>query len=224
MTGRFITFEGGEGSGKSTQLQLLAKAFRAANISYLTTREPGGTTGAEQIRTLLVTGKPDAWDPITETLLFYAARLDHVNKFIKPALTTGRMVLCDRFADSTLVYQGIGKNLSEIYIRELHQLTLGSFAPDLTLILDIDPTIGLKRAFERRGGDLFAQDPAKLEERFETMDIAFHRKVRAGFLSIAKREPERCALLDAAQEKNTLHKQIVDVINQRLGLSLRPHA
>lgn len=211
MTGTFITFEGGEGSGKSTQLSLLFEALQSAGIDCIKTREPGGTPGAEKIRDMLVSGKADRWDAVTETLLFYAARLDHVNKLIKPALASNKTVICDRFADSTIVYQGIGKNLTEEYVRTLHQLVLGNFAPDLTLILDIDPAVGLKRAAERKGG----------EGRFESMDIDFHHRIRTGFLSIAKREPERCIVLDAAQDKNVLHKQIVSAINQRLGLSLK---
>jgi dTMP kinase len=214
MTGRFITLEGGEGSGKSTQLVLLGKAFEKAKLPFVVTREPGGTTGAEQIRSLLVNGEADAWDPVSETLLFYAARLDHVTKLIKPALEQNKIVICDRFTDSTCVYQGIAKRLSEDYVRMLHQLTLGNFAPDLTFILDIDPAAGLKRAAARRGG----------EARFEGMDIDFHHRIRAGFLSIAKREPERCVVLDAAQDKDALHKQMLGIIHERLGLTLKAAA
>jgi len=208
MTGKFITFEGGEGSGKSTQIALLAKAFAASGIPYVQTREPGGSAGAEQLRTLLVSGEKDAWDAETETLLFYAARLDHVNKLIKPALAEGKTVICDRFADSTLVYQGIGKGLSEEYVRMLHRLTLGNFQPDLTIILDIDPAIGLKRAAARRG----------TETRFESMDIDFHHCIRAGFLSIAEREPNRCVVVDAVLNIFDLHEKIMFIINQAIVL------
>jgi len=204
----FITFEGGDGSGKSTQLQLLGKAFTASAIPHVMTREPGGSAGAEAIRKLLVSGEADAWDAETETLLFYAARLDHVNKLIKPALAEGKTVICDRFADSTLVYQGIGKGLSGEYIQALHRLTLGNFMPGLTIILDIDPAIGLKRAASRRGN----------ETRFENMDIDFHHRIRAGFLSIAEREPQRCMVVDAGQGQETIHKTIVDIINNKLGI------
>ncbi|MDE3060681.1 MAG: dTMP kinase [Pseudomonadota bacterium] len=206
MTGRFITLEGGEGSGKSTQLKLLDEAFSAGRLPHAVTREPGGTKGAEHIRSLLVNGEAEAWDPITETLLFYAARLDHVNKLVKPALADGKTVLCDRFVDSTLVYQGIGKGLPEAYIRMLHSLTLGNFMPHLTIILDIDPAIGLRRAAERRGG----------ETRFEAMDIDFHHRIRAGFLAIAEREPQRCVVVDAGQEKEALHLSIIEILRQRL--------
>jgi dTMP kinase len=211
MTGHFITFEGGEGSGKSTQLRLLTQSLEAAGLPHLATREPGGSPGAEAIRKLLVSGDKDAWNPVAETLLFYAARLDHVERLIKPALAEGKTVLCDRFADSTLVYQGIGKGLSEDYILTLHRLTLGPFMPTLTLILDIDPSVGLKRAGERSGD----------ETRFESMDFSFHAAVRNGFLTIAGREPERCVVLDANSDMQTLHAAVIDTVNKRLGLSLR---
>ena len=210
MAGHFITFEGGEGSGKSTQLKLLASAFEKANLPFISTREPGGSEGAERIRNLLVTGKEDAWDAETETVLFYAARLDHVNKLVKPALAEGKTVICDRFADSTMVYQGTGKGLAEAYIKNLHSLTLGNFAPDLTIILDIDPVEGLKRASGRAGD----------ETRFESMNIDFHQRIRTGFLNIATREPGRCAVLNAAQDKDALYAEIVATIRSRLGLAL----
>lgn len=210
MTGRFITFEGGEGSGKSTQVKLLAQAFKNKGHDAIVTREPGGSIGAEQIRALLVNGDVDAWDPTAETLLFYAARLDHMNRLIRPALAEGRTVICDRFADSTRVYQGIGKGLAEEYIRSLHHLTLGNFAPDITFVLDLDPEVGLKRAHDRKGG----------ETRFESMNFDFHQRIRTGFLSIAQEEPERCAVINAAQDKDALHKEITSTLHQRLGIRL----
>ncbi len=212
MTGAFITFEGGEGSGKSTQLVLLWEAFKSAGIPSVKTREPGGTESAERVRTLLVSGKSDAWDPVAETLLFYAARMEHVNRLVKPAMQDGKTVLCDRFSDSTLVYQGVGKGLTETYVQSLHHLLLGNFAPNLTFILDIDPETGLKRASARAGG----------ETRFEGMDIAFHRQIRAGFLDIARREPGRCLVIDADDDMFDLHERIVDAVNRRLGIALRP--
>jgi len=211
MTGKFITFEGGEGSGKSTQLELLHMALDASGVDHIVTREPGGSPGAEQIRKLLVSGDKDAWDADTETLLFYAARLDHIQKIIKPALAAGKLVICDRFADSTRVYQGIAKGVSEDYIQSLHHLTLGNFAPDLTFIFDIDPVVGLKRAASRRGD----------ENRFESMDVDFHHRIRAGFLAIAEREPGRCLILDAAQDKVALHEQVLAKIEQELGIQTR---
>lgn len=211
MTGKFITLEGGEGCGKSTQIKLLYEAFKLTNLYCIKTREPGGSPGAEEIRGLLVSGDAVRWDPVAETLLFYAARLDHVNKVIKPALAKGEYVLCDRFADSTQVYQGIGKRLTEDYIRSLHHMTLGNFQPDLTLVLDIDPAIGIKRTQSRHG----------TENRFESMDTDFHQAVRTGFLAIARREPERCAVIDAAASVDEVHRQITTIINQRLGLHLK---
>ncbi len=203
----FITFEGGEGSGKSTQVKLLADVLGAAGKAPLVTREPGGTPNAEAIRKLLVAGDHEAFDPVAETLLFYAARVEHVQKIIRPALEKNRTVLCDRFTDSTLVYQGVGKQLGEAHIRMLHQLTLGNFAPDLTIIFDIDPALGLSRTKARAGG----------ETRFEEMEMAFHRAIRAGFLAIAGREPQRCVMLDAAQDKDALHRQVLDTVRNRLG-------
>lgn len=210
MTGKFITFEGGEGSGKSTQLKLLGRRLVDAGLNIVETREPGGSPGAEAIREIVVNGSADKWEPLAETLLFYAARIDHVEKRVKPALVKGSIVLCDRFSDSTFVYQGIGKGLPPDYIRSLHQLILGNFRPDLTLILDIDPTIGLKRALSRSAA----------ETRFESMDMDFHHKVRAGFLSIARAEPERCAVIDAAQTPDDVALAIAAEVNRKLGLKL----
>lgn len=210
MSGRFISFEGGEGSGKSTQVALLEGAFKKSGKAFVVTREPGGSANAEKIRALLVSGNHEAFDPLTETLLFYAARCEHVSKKIKPALAQHTHVLCDRFADSTLVYQGIAKNLGEQYIRSLHSLLLGDFAPNLTFILDIDPTQGLARAKLRKGS----------ETRFEELDIDFHHKVRAGFFRVAALEPQRCVVLDADMDKDALHKHIIQAIHERLGLVL----
>lgn len=211
MIGKFISFEGGEGSGKSTQMKLLQEAFAKSSLAFVATREPGGTQSAERIRELLVTGKADAWDPISETLLFYAARAHHVTHLIKPALASGKTVICDRFVDSTLVYQGIGKGLSAEYILSLHRLTLGNFMPDLTIILDIDPAKGLARAKGRSGN----------ETRFEEMEIDFHHRIRAGFQQIAAREPGRCVVLDASLEPTALHARVIEAIRTRLGIALK---
>lgn len=210
LSGHFITLEGGEGSGKSTLIRALSQRFERANLPAITTREPGGTTGAESIRQLLVEGDAGRWDAMTETVLFMAARIDHVRKKITPALRAGTHVLCDRFADSTLVYQGIGKELGEEFITGLHRFTLGDFAPHLTLILDIPPEQGLARAASRQGG----------EARFEGMDIEFHQKVREGFLSIAAREPLRCVVIDALLSPEALLERAVSQLNSRLGLAL----
>lgn len=151
--GRFITLEGGEGAGKSTQIALLAKQLQDRGIDVQTTREPGGSPGAEAIRGLLVTGAPDRWDAMTEALLHYAARRDHVRVAIEPALARGTWVLCDRFADSTMAYQGYGHDLGRDVIDRLHALVLGPLQPDLTLILDLDETTGLTRAVARSGNE-----------------------------------------------------------------------
>ncbi|MEK6745632.1 MAG: dTMP kinase [Pseudomonadota bacterium] len=210
MSGKFISFEGGEGSGKSTQLRLLASAFEKAGLLFLATREPGGSAGAERIRSLLVSGEVNSWDSLTETLLFNAARSDHINKFIKPAMMHGKTVICDRFLDSTMVYQGIGKGLGTAYIKSLHHMLFGGFMPNLTIILDIAPEEGLKRAGTRSDN----------ENRFEKLGIEFHKKIRAGFLEIAEMETERCVVLDANQDAEKLHKQIVETIKTRCGIEL----
>lgn len=205
--GKFITIEGGEGSGKSTQIALLKDALSKANIPHIITREPGGEEGAEAIRALLVTGDKHRWDPLAETLLFSAARVQHVARLICPALAEGKLVLCDRFADSTRVYQGIGKGIAQEYIAALHQMTLGNLMPDATIILDIDPTIGLARAKGRAGN----------ETRFEGMELDFHHQVRAGFLAIARAEPARCHVIDATQPTDSVHAQIWAKISQFLA-------
>jgi dTMP kinase len=186
--GLFITFEGGEGSGKSTQIKRLAASLEADGRTVLQTREPGGSPGAEAIRALLVTGDPERWDGMTEALLHYAARRDHVERTIKPALNAGKIVLCDRFSDSTMAYQGYGHGLGRDAITRIHSVTLGSFKPDLTLILDLPVEEGLKRA-AGRGGD---------ERRYEDMDVAFHERLRAGFMEIAEAESGRCRVIDAS--------------------------
>ncbi len=198
MSGRFITLEGGEGSGKTTQIQLLHAVYKEAGHACVVTREPGGGAGADAIRQLLLTGVEDKWHKVSETLLFQAARVEHVEHVIKPALHRGDTVLCDRFLDSTIVYQGISKGLGADYVRALHQLTLGNVQPDVTLILDIDPAVGLTRA-KARAGD---------ETRFENMGTGFHSQVREGFLSLARIEPERCKVIDASQSAEEVHKAI----------------
>lgn len=198
MTGRFVTIEGGEGSGKSTQITMLKVALEKAMVPHIITREPGGEEGAEAIRALLVTGEKNRWDALSETLLFSAARVQHVTRFVTPALDAGKLVVCDRFVDSTRVYQGIGKGLSVAFIDALHAMTLGNLMPDLTIILDIEPNAGLTRAAGRQGN----------ETRFEGMELAFHQQVRAGFLSIARAEPARCHVVDAERTPEEVHAEI----------------
>ncbi len=196
--GRFITLEGGEGAGKSTQIRLLAQWLEARGVPVLTTREPGGTPGAERIRSLLVEGATDAWTPMTEALLNYAARHDHVTRVIRPALAAGTWVLSDRFSDSTMAYQGHGHALGQAAIAALHRAVLGRFKPDMTLILDIPVVQGLARAAARRGA----------ETRYESMVEAFHHRVRAGFRAIARAEPGRCALIDARAQADVVHGRV----------------
>ena len=185
--GRFITLEGGEGAGKSTQAALLADHLRSADITVEVTREPGGTPGAETIRELIVTGDAARWDPVAEALLINAARADHVARRIRPALDAGRWVIADRFVDSTLAYQGAGKGVDAALLRTLHAAATGDLWPDLTLILDLPVADGLARAAARRGGGT----------RFEAYPIAFHARVDAAFADLARIEPGRCRMVDA---------------------------
>lgn len=205
--GRFITLEGGEGAGKSTQLRLLAEALAADGHDVLTTREPGGSPGAEEIRGLLVSGEPGRWGAMTEALLHTAARRDHLDCKVLPALEAGRTVLCDRFFDSTMAYQGYGLGLGREAVEALQGLALGGFRPDLTLVLDIAVEAGLRRAALRRGG----------EDRYERMDIAFHERLRAGFLDIAAREPGRCVVVDADAAPEVVHDAVLAAVRARLG-------
>ena len=208
--GRFITFEGGEGAGKSTQIRRLAERLGAAGHDVVVTREPGGSPGAETIRDLLVNGSTDRWSPATEALLMYAARRDHLERTIRPALERGATVLCDRFADSTRAYQGAGGELSLDAIKALEGFALDSADwPDLTLIFDLPVADGLKRAASRGGG----------EARFEAKGLAFHERLRAGFLAIAEREPGRCAVIDAAADMDAVTEAVWSAVGARLGLA-----
>ncbi|MDP6786156.1 MAG: dTMP kinase [Rhodospirillales bacterium] len=206
--GKFITLEGGEGAGKSTQAKLLGRNLSQAGQPTLVTREPGGAPGAEEIRGLLVTGAVGRWDPMTEALLHYAARHEHVAKTIKPALETGTWVISDRFADSTMAYQGYGHELGRQVVEALNERVLGPFAPDLTLILDLPVDDGLKRAV------------AGPEDRYERMGRDFHQRLRDGFLDIAGREPGRCAVIDARAAVDEVQAAIHAVVRQRLDAPL----
>ncbi|MFC3078109.1 dTMP kinase [Phenylobacterium terrae] len=206
--GRFITFEGGEGGGKSTQVRALVARLEEAGIDVVATREPGGSFGAESIRDLLVTGAADRWSPITETLLMYAARRDHIERVITPALARGAWVVCDRFADSTRAYQGAGGGTDPALIAALETHVLGDVRPDLTLILDLPVEEGLRRAHKRAGD----------ETRFESKGAAFHEKLRQGFLAIARAEPGRCVVIDAAQPVDDVGEAIWGAVSARLPL------
>ena len=208
MAGRFITLEGGEGSGKSTQAKRLAAALKAKGIDVVITREPGGSPGAEEIRGLLVHGAPGRWDALTETLLIYAARADHVGRVIGPALVADKWVISDRFTDSTYAYQGAGRGLPRETIRRIDSVVLDDFKPDLTLMLDLDVETGLKRATSRGGA----------ETRFENFDRDFHERLRQAFLDIAKRNPDRCSLIDAAKDEDAVAAAIWTAVARRFGL------
>lgn len=205
--GAFITLEGGEGAGKSTQIGLLADRLTVAGRRVVRTREPGGAPGAEEIRRLLVEGTPDRWDAMTETLLHLAARRDHLRAVVRPALAEGKWVLCDRFSDSTVAYQGFGHGVDRGTIDALHGLAVEGFKPDLTLILDLPVDEGLRRAGGRAGN----------ETRYERMDRAFHERLREGFLTIAREEPERCVVINSTAQREKVAARIWDAVRERLS-------
>lgn len=215
FTPRFITLEGGEGAGKSTQLKLLAAAFAQARIAHRITREPGGSKGGEAIRNLVVSGDVDAWDATTESLLFMTARYDHLKTLIEPAMAKGEWVLCDRFYDSTYVYQGVAKGVGTAWLDQLYTHLFGNFLPDLTFLLDLPAEEGLARA-GARGNDA--------ESRFERMGLAWHTKLRDAFLARAVAEPNRIHKINAAQSPAQVHAAMIAVLNQRFGLALQPQA
>lgn len=189
--GLFITFEGGEGAGKSSQMIGLAQLLRSEGHDVLMTREPGGSPGAEAVRHVLLSGAAESLGPSMEAILFAAARSDHVEQIIRPAVRSGAIVLCDRFMDSTRVYQGVTGNLEPDFIASLEKVTVNGMIPDLTIILDLDPVVGLARATARRGQEV--------PDRFEKETLEIHRRRRQGFLDIAAAEPERCVVVDASR-------------------------
>lgn len=207
--GRFITLEGGEGAGKSTQALVLVEHLRAAGLEVVSTREPGGTPHADQVRSIVVEGGADKWSPLAETLLMNAARADHLEQVIRPALTRGAWVVCDRFADSTRAYQGAGGGVAPQIIDLIEAAVVGDSRPDLTLIFDLPVEVGLERAF---GRGLF-------ETRFESKGVEFHRRLRQGFLDIAAAEPERCVVLRADQAPDTVALAVRDAVAKRFRLS-----
>jgi dTMP kinase len=208
MNGRFITFEGGEGTGKSTQVKMLAAKLKAFGLSVLVTREPGGSPGAEAIRHVLLSGAAKPLGPYAEAILFAAARDDHVRQTIRPALAQGRWVVCDRFADSTRIYQGALGNVELRLISRLEQITVGDTRPDLTIVLDVPAKLGLERAAARRG--------AAPADRFETETLDFHEKLRQAYLELAEREPGRCAVIDGSGKPEIVANVIWSVVNHRL--------
>ena len=207
MRGKFITFEGGEGGGKSTQAARMAGYLRGKGLEVLETREPGGTPESEALRDLLVRGDPDRWSALSELLLITAARVEHVNRLIKPALTEGKWVICDRFADSTLAYQGIAGELGLELVEQLQKLAVGATAPDVTFLLDVRAEAGLQRA-EKRGG----------AARFEKKGAAFHQTLRDGFLALANENPKRIVLIDGEDTFDNVWGQIEAELGRRFKL------
>lgn len=206
--GKFITFEGGEGAGKSTQVQRLAARLKADGREVVTTREPGGSPGAESIRGLVLKGAADRWSPVTETLLMYAARRDHIERVIRPALDRGAWVICDRFADSTRAYQGAAGGVAPAFISSLETHILEDTRPDLTLVFDLPAEVGLERAHARAGAEM----------RFESKGMAFHERLREGFRAIAAAEPERCVLIDATATMDAVEAAVWAAIAGRLAV------
>jgi dTMP kinase len=207
--GRFITLEGGEGAGKSTQLGHILRWLHDRGIAAIGTREPGGSPGAEVIRKVLLSGRIAGLGPAAEAILFAAARIDHIDKKIKPALAAGTFVVCDRFADSTRAYQGARGQLDPRFLRALERVVLNDVHPDLTLILDLPPIQGLARAAARLG-------EGEAPDRFEREDLQFHESLRSAFLAIAAQEPERCAVIDASRPEDDVAQAIFDVLRERL--------
>jgi len=208
---RFISLEGGEGAGKSTQIKLLYAWLTAQGIDVCLTREPGGSPGAEEIRALLLKGAGDRWTAMTEALLMVASRAEHIDRTIKPAMAAGQWVLCDRFADSSVAYQGAGRELGVARIRALQHYALNDFVPDLTLILDLPIEVGLGRAIAREN------EKSDMEDRFERLDKGFHERLRTAFLDIAQAEPDRCRLVNADQELTVLQAELQQVLLDKFG-------
>ncbi len=208
MRGKFITFEGGEGTGKSTQAAMLALRLESLGLRVRLTREPGGSPGAEIIRHVLLSGAAKPLGPEAEAMLFAAARDDHIRCTILPALEAGHWVICDRFADSTRVYQGALGDVDQRLIKALERVSLGDLYPDLTLVLDVPVALGLKRAARRRG----SANP----DRFEAETIDFHDKLRQAYLALAAAEPDRCVIIDASAPKEKVARQVWKAVNSRL--------
>jgi dTMP kinase len=214
MRGKFITFEGGEGSGKSTQASMLAQRLKAMGVGVRQTREPGGSPGAEIIRHVILSGAAKPLGPDAEAMLFAAAREDHLNNTIRPALERGQWVICDRFADSTRVYQGVLGHVDARLIKSLERITVGETRPNLTFILDISAEQGLARASARRGN--------QQADRFEAETVSFHDKLRDAYRELAANEPERCFVLDADDSRHVIAEKIWTVVKEKLDPATAP--
>jgi len=213
--GKFITFEGGEGTGKSTHAARVAQRLESLGIGVRLTREPGGSAGGEIIRHVLLSGAAKPLGGYAEAMLFAAARCDHIQHVIEPALAAGKWVVCDRFVDSTRVYQGVAGAVDQKFIRALERISVGDLTPDLTLVLDVPAALGLERAGRRRGGS------AK-PDRFEGEETQFHDRLRQAYLSLAAAEPLRCVLIDTTAPKQEVEKRIWDAVNTRLEPAMAP--
>jgi dTMP kinase len=216
MRGYFITFEGGEGSGKSTHARILGDRLEALGVEVVITREPGGSPGAEIIRHILLSGLAKPLGPETEAILFAAARDDHLRTMIRPAIAAGKWVICDRFIDSTRVYQGAVGHVDPRLIRSLERITVGAAVPDLTFILDVPATVGLARAKSRRAGSV--------ADRFEAEDVKFHEELRSAYRALAQLEPNRCAVIDGRAPRDVVAERIWSIVEERLHPSPAPLA
>ncbi|MGB6543211.1 MAG: dTMP kinase [Xanthobacteraceae bacterium] len=214
MQGKFITFEGGEGTGKSTHAAMLARHLESLGLGVLLTREPGGSPGAEVIRHVLLSGAAKPFGPEAEAMLFAAARDDHLNCSILPALSAGKWVVCDRFVDSTRVYQGVLGKLDRRLIKALERVSVGRLSPDLTFVLDVPVALGQERTAKRRAGGS--------PDRFEAEKTEFHETLRQAYLTLAASEPERCVIVDASATKDDVAKRIWATVNSRLNPAMAP--
>ncbi len=204
----FISIEGGDGAGKGTQIKMLTNWLNTQNIKHILTREPGGCAAAETLRSLVVEGEDDRWDGLSEALLYSTARNEHLRQVIRPTLQKGVWVICDRFADSTTVYQGDGRGIARSALLDIHNLVVGETWPDITLILDIDPKVGI----ERSKTNVHATGELNKETRFENLNIEFHNRVREGFLKIALENPARCKVINADGTPEEVHNRIIQII------------
>jgi dTMP kinase len=211
--GLFVTFEGGEGAGKSTQIRLLANALRERGLTVLMTREPGGSKGAEAVRHVLLSGAAEPYGIRMEAILFAAARSDHVEEVIRPALSAGTVVLCDRFMDSSRVYQGITGNLEQPFVEALERVAINGVVPDCTVIFDLPAAVGLDRARKRAAG------PDEQPDRFEKEELETHEKRREAFLDIAEREPLRCRVIDATRTQEQIAAEVLAIIEPLLPIN-----
>ncbi|WLR94273.1 dTMP kinase [Shinella zoogloeoides] len=211
--GLFVTFEGGEGAGKSTQIRLLANALRERGLTVLMTREPGGSKGAEAVRHVLLSGAAEPYGIRMEAILFAAARSDHVEEVIRPALSAGTVVLCDRFMDSSRVYQGITGNLEQPFVEALERVAINGVVPDCTVIFDLPAAVGLERARKRAAG------PDEQPDRFEKEELETHEKRREAFLDIAEREPLRCRVIDATRTQEQIAAEVLAIIEPLLPIN-----